>query len=732
MRKTFEVFISSTYRDLSHVRKVVCDSIERIAILNTVNMENFGANPSQPLDYCIKMVKRSDLYVGIFASYRGAEIETERGVLKSITELEYDEAVNSKIPIFAAVDHADVSGDAPQTKELERQSAFKTKVLANHVVVVGIDNPEKLALRLVASIMNHLIEERILSFEEDHSERWNTREDRERLIQAINDLDFLEASEKEKIIIARNSQLAGQIIQSVESNQAAGIIAGSVARKLIADLLYHVDKPESLRRYKDMVGHGEAGAFEYNRIGMLHSILTSSADALAAYNIAYTISTKDDLTRLTIRCNRASELLDANLERGVVEIDELLEDENLLKEVGLWGRALTLKAMSLMRSDEFASSITYSKRAMEEELSQQNTSEAAHDANNIVMAMLLNKNIREADSAVHEAIRLNTEAARVKGLGIAYFHRVQWKLLKNGEGTEWLSDLKLAQSYLLEAGELRKLSDTYAFLARRVVDRDPVKSAALFERAARTLRSTGRSKELVEYLFLAATCFTVANDRKNAARVTDDLLKVLGDERLWVLPELDWVRLLISAMSDRERVSFSRVRHVLRRIANSARKSGSKVFGEELAIISTEYLMRGEHEQALSVDREIFEFAEFRSEFARSQWLGNFGSNLVVAKKFDEGRELLLKANELYIRQGDKRALANNYSNLTSACLGLLEFEDARTFHRLAVQFERDLGNFDLTELDRKHGEILDSIWKVESTLGPEFQSFLEEFKRNR
>ena len=69
-----KVFISSTYRDNQDRRKLVEDAVLR-AGMQPYGMERFAASPYPPKDECLRLVKESDLFVGIL-SWRYGWIQT--------------------------------------------------------------------------------------------------------------------------------------------------------------------------------------------------------------------------------------------------------------------------------------------------------------------------------------------------------------------------------------------------------------------------------------------------------------------------------------------------------------------------------------------------------------------------------------------------------------------------------------------------------------------------------
>ncbi|MGH8603563.1 MAG: DUF4062 domain-containing protein [Gammaproteobacteria bacterium] len=86
-RKTYKVFISSTYVDNAERRKLVEDAVIR-AEMQPVGMERFTASAHPTVDECERQARECDLYVGI--GHRYGWIPEGKPI--SITEIEYDAA----------------------------------------------------------------------------------------------------------------------------------------------------------------------------------------------------------------------------------------------------------------------------------------------------------------------------------------------------------------------------------------------------------------------------------------------------------------------------------------------------------------------------------------------------------------------------------------------------------------------------------------------------------------
>src|ERR1019366_9114939 len=95
----FQVFISSTQRDLIAERAAVTESVLRLNCI-PIAMELFPASDKSPWHYIQRVIEESDYYIVIVGGRYGS-IEPSTGL--SYTELEYDYAVSLGIPTYGFV-----------------------------------------------------------------------------------------------------------------------------------------------------------------------------------------------------------------------------------------------------------------------------------------------------------------------------------------------------------------------------------------------------------------------------------------------------------------------------------------------------------------------------------------------------------------------------------------------------------------------------------------------------
>lgn len=99
---SYRIFLSSTAIDMEEHRKKVSDAIMRMGDL-PVQMETFGALPSEPVEVCQNKVRECDALVVMSAHRYGWAPGTSEGGdgCKSITWIEVETALEAGKPVFA-------------------------------------------------------------------------------------------------------------------------------------------------------------------------------------------------------------------------------------------------------------------------------------------------------------------------------------------------------------------------------------------------------------------------------------------------------------------------------------------------------------------------------------------------------------------------------------------------------------------------------------------------------
>jgi hypothetical protein len=149
MERKYQVFLSSTYKDLVAERKIALEEILKAKCI-PVGMELFPATHSDPLKYIREVIDDSDFYLLIIAGKYGSELHG-----KSFTEHEYDYA-REKSKIVIAFIHENI-GQLPQEKteqnseSIKKLRKFKNK-LSTDVIVKQWGSGDQLAERILHAL----------------------------------------------------------------------------------------------------------------------------------------------------------------------------------------------------------------------------------------------------------------------------------------------------------------------------------------------------------------------------------------------------------------------------------------------------------------------------------------------------------------------------------------------------------------------------------------------------
>jgi len=89
-----KIYVSSTYNDLKECREAVYRALRALRH-DVIAMEDYVASDQRPLDKCLADVAACEIYVGVFAWRYGFVPDKNNTERKSITELEYRQAVKT-------------------------------------------------------------------------------------------------------------------------------------------------------------------------------------------------------------------------------------------------------------------------------------------------------------------------------------------------------------------------------------------------------------------------------------------------------------------------------------------------------------------------------------------------------------------------------------------------------------------------------------------------------------
>lgn len=152
MEKRYEIFISSTSKDLKNERNLVKEAIINKNCM-PICMENFPAYDIKQFEYIKSLIKKSDYYVVILAGKYGSL--TEEGI--GYTEKEFDYAKEIGVPILAFI-RKDIDNLPENKKEKTPELRYKLDLFHKKVkenrVIVEWETPENLQYLVSDSLEN--------------------------------------------------------------------------------------------------------------------------------------------------------------------------------------------------------------------------------------------------------------------------------------------------------------------------------------------------------------------------------------------------------------------------------------------------------------------------------------------------------------------------------------------------------------------------------------------------
>lgn len=148
----YQVFVSSTYEDLRVERQQATQAILEMDHM-PAGMELFPASDLSQWELIKSVINESDYYIVIVGGRYGS-ISTDTGL--SFTEMEYDYAVESSVPILGFVRKDILSVSArdyePDPAKRSKLDIFRNKVLSR--ICRQFDEPAELGMLVMKSLMN--------------------------------------------------------------------------------------------------------------------------------------------------------------------------------------------------------------------------------------------------------------------------------------------------------------------------------------------------------------------------------------------------------------------------------------------------------------------------------------------------------------------------------------------------------------------------------------------------
>lgn len=156
-----KIYISSMYGDLIGYREAAVRALRTLENVEIRAMEDYVARDERPLDKCLLDVSWCDVYIGIFAHRYGYILPEDNPQGRSVTELEYRQAVEAgKYKMLFLLDEqaAWVPGFSDwYTKEGEQGERIRRlrQEIGQEKLVSFFQNPDQLASKVLAAVANH-------------------------------------------------------------------------------------------------------------------------------------------------------------------------------------------------------------------------------------------------------------------------------------------------------------------------------------------------------------------------------------------------------------------------------------------------------------------------------------------------------------------------------------------------------------------------------------------------
>ncbi len=146
---SLKIFVSSVSTEFEEERKALNATINMLQS-TFVGMEFFGSDPDRPAEYCVRLVKQSDLYLGLIGLEYGSEERTQH---ISYTQIEYNTAIAHNIPCLVYLSGKALDSNKKLRKSInEKQAAFIQELRKNHTIQ-GFFSSERLQTLFLADFL---------------------------------------------------------------------------------------------------------------------------------------------------------------------------------------------------------------------------------------------------------------------------------------------------------------------------------------------------------------------------------------------------------------------------------------------------------------------------------------------------------------------------------------------------------------------------------------------------
>lgn len=239
----YQVFISSTYKDLEEERESIIKAVLEMYHI-PIGMEMFSAEDEEQWEIIRRTIDVSDYYVLILGLRYGSK--TSDGI--SFTQKEYEYALEKKIPVLAFVMSDDVS--LPKSRrddDLSDINAFRSTVLDNSKMAQFWETKDELIKSVSISLMKQIMQKPGVGWV-----RGNKLGVEEDLSKELTSLSKENRALREKIV-ELESKISPKI-PKIEVNVAYPSVSRDyhdLEPKLLPRKLNSVDIPRHLTKYLD-------------------------------------------------------------------------------------------------------------------------------------------------------------------------------------------------------------------------------------------------------------------------------------------------------------------------------------------------------------------------------------------------------------------------------------------------------------------------------------------------
>jgi len=210
-----KVYLSSTYKDLKDYRNSVRKTLCKVEGIQVVAMEDYVASEERPVNKCLSDVEKCDAYIGLFAWKYGFVPD---GYDLSITNLEYQKAIEKKIPTFIFILDEKVNW-FDKDNPLDNILNFRKELEKKHVVSF-FENKEDLSSEVVVVISNHINKNKSIQQSIPHQKYQKLSEDRRNQLKLINKVrqtwihDILDKSIFKQMLIEIGKEIRPEMLEN--------------------------------------------------------------------------------------------------------------------------------------------------------------------------------------------------------------------------------------------------------------------------------------------------------------------------------------------------------------------------------------------------------------------------------------------------------------------------------------------------------------------------------------